>query len=82
MPTLVCLASESCCFLSTMAVLHCAHDTPSLVTNGTRSPPFRLTLWPMAPVGPQDGTVACVSPGLNPRPREPPGEAGEVGAGI
>lgn len=88
---MACLASESCCFLSTMTVLPSAHNTVlPWVTHGPRSPPFRL-LWPMAPVGLQDWTVARVSPGLAPRPcehppapRHPPhsisGEAGEVGA--
>lgn len=87
---MACLASESCCFLSTMTVLPSAHNTVlPWVTHGPRSPPFRL-LWPMAPVGLQDWTVARVSPGLAPRPCEhtpappPPhsisGEAGEVGA--
>lgn len=69
MPTVVCLASESCFFLSTMTVLPSAHNTVlPWVTHGPQSPPFRL-LWPTAPVGLQDGTVARVSPGLAPRPR-------------
>ena len=69
---MVCLASESCFFLSTMTVLPSAHNTVlPWVTHGPQSPPFRL-LWPTAPVGLQDGTVARVSPGLAPRPREHP----------
>lgn len=72
MPTVVCLSSESCCFLSTVTLLPSAHNTVlPRVTHGRRSPPFRL-LWPMAPVGLQDGTAARVSPGLARRPSERP----------
>lgn len=80
MPTLVCrgfrilFPQHSSCPAKAVTL-------PFPMTHGTWLPSLILRSWPMAPVGPQAGTVAHVSPGPNPGPREPlqGGQPSELG---